>query len=214
MKLEIKLPDKFFENGQREILENLFIIVDESDSDDVKERKLKKALENIICAALSEYREMFLGRGLPSRADEIQQHRLYFLIKYHFKYTIPSEAQVSSIFQLTQSRSRSLIRAVLTRFHYELTDKLDKTLKNTLKKGYLDKDKDYCHVNIHSAYVLDEMNRLIALNAPDLYSVKKVENVARTYKIDQESFQKLQELLEFNESEIGECKCKWEDEDD
>ncbi len=73
---------------------------------------------------------MFLGRGFPSHADEIQQHRLYLMIKYCFKDTLPSEAQVSSIFQLTQSKSRSLICSVLTRFHYELTEDL-KTLKNT-----------------------------------------------------------------------------------
>ncbi len=65
-------------------------------------------------------------------------------------------------------------------------------------------------MNIPSAYIVEELNRIVGLNALDLYSVKKIENIVRTYRIDKKSFQKLQDILNFDKSEREECGCKWE----
>ncbi|NMB18828.1 MAG: hypothetical protein GX984_05170, partial [Erysipelothrix sp.] len=65
------------------------------------------ALKNVILAALTEYKEMLLGKGLPTRADEIKQHRLFHLVKHYFQGVMPTEAEVSSMFQLTETESRA-----------------------------------------------------------------------------------------------------------
>lgn len=66
---------------------------------------LEAALTRIALAALDEYREMLLEGGAPSRADEVLEHRLYFLIRHYFGGRIPSEPEVSQTFHETQSKS-------------------------------------------------------------------------------------------------------------
>lgn len=81
---------------------------------------LDDALRRVALAALDEYREMLLEGGAPSRADEVLEHRLYFLIRHYFGGRIPSEPEVSQTFHETLSKSRTLIRNVLTRYSREL----------------------------------------------------------------------------------------------
>jgi hypothetical protein len=66
---------------------------------------LEAALQRIALAALAEYREMLLEGGAPSRADEVLEHRLYFLTKHYFGDRIPSEPEVSRAFHETLSKS-------------------------------------------------------------------------------------------------------------
>lgn len=196
----LNIPDEIFEVGEKEKLEEFFRQFD---------KDFDTAMEQVACAAISEYKEMFLGRGLPSRADEIQQHRLNYLIKYFYTDTLPSESDVSSMFQLTLSRSRSLIRFVLTRFHYELEEKLKKTLAKTLKKGELDDENKDCLIDIQSSYIVEEFNRKISINAPKLFSVRKVQKVSSTFAVSRKTYEKLVELL-VEEDKRDDCGCKWD----
>lgn len=114
------------------------------------------------------------------------------------------------MFQLTLSRSRSLIRFVLTRFHYELEGKLKKTLAKTLKKGYLDDEDKECLIDIQSPYIVEEFNRRININAPELFSVSKVQKVSSTYAVNRKTYKKLVELL-VDEDKRTDCGCNWPD---
>lgn len=183
MPINIELPDDFFTADEREKLKALFKTEDDT--------KFSEALEKVVRAALSEYREMFLGMGLPARADEIQQHRLYYLIKHYFGQRLPSEAEVSSMFQLTQSRSRSLIRFVMTRFHYDLEKEIRNTLKETIEKAEFHEDSRKWRVVIHSDNVLEELNRIIGMVAPKFDPVRKVRSMSRTYSISEDSYAEL-----------------------
>lgn len=200
MEITIKLPKDFFEEGEKEKLEKFF---------NAYGKDFDTAMNQVALASISEYKEMFLGRGLPSRADEIQQHRLNYLIKYFYTDVLPSESDVANMFQLTLSRSKSLIRFVLTRFHYELESKLKNTLAKTLQDGYLDDEDKDCLMNIQSWYIVEEFNRLLSMNAPKLYSVRKIQNVSSTYAVKRKTYEKLQELL-VDEKNRKKCGCKWE----
>lgn len=125
MPIHIELPDGFFGDDERERLKALFKVQDD--------QGFSAALGRVVCAALDEYKEMFLGKRLPSRADEIRQHRLFHLIKHFFVGRLPSEAEVSSMFQLTHSRSRSLLRFVMTRFRYDLEEEIRNTLRDAVR---------------------------------------------------------------------------------
>lgn len=54
-------------------------------------------------AGFRESKEMMLSMGMPTRADEVRQQRLYCLIKEYFSGTIPSESDVAALFHLTWS---------------------------------------------------------------------------------------------------------------
>lgn len=147
--------------------------------------ELNVALKNISLAALTEYKEMLLGKGLPTRADEIKQHRLFHLVKHYFQGVIPTEAEVSSMFQLTETESRALIRNVRTRFRYQLEAEILNTLQNTVASAELKDDK--YHVVIQSDNVLEELNRVVSTNAPQLDPISKVRGSARKYQISEDT---------------------------
>jgi hypothetical protein len=187
MPINIELPDDFFTDDERQKLKDLFRTQDDTE--------FSEALQKVVRAALSEYKEMFLGMGLPSRADEIRQHRLFHLIKHYFRERLPSEAEVSSLFQLTQSRSRSLLRYTMTRFHYDLEQETQNTLKETVKQAQFNDDKKEYRVVIQSDNVLNELNLIIATVAPSLDPVSKVRNMSRTYSISEDSHDALCKYL-------------------
>lgn len=186
MEINVELDDYFFEDDEWIRLKDFF--------NRETNEELKDDLKKVILSSLSEYKEMFVGRGFPTRADEIRQYRLFYLIKYYFK-ALPSESEVSSMFQETQSRSKSLIRLVLTRFRYDLKDEINNALINTLcsakKKN---KDPSY-HVTIQSDIIVEELNRIINKKAPKCLIIKKVSGTGRNYSISEDSYDKLKKLL-------------------
>lgn len=155
------------------------------------------ALKNVTLAALTEYKEMLLGKGLPTRADEIKQHRLFHLVKHYFRGVMPTEAEVSSMFQLTETESRALIRNVRTRFRYQLEAEILNTLQQTVISAELNEDK--YHVVIQSDNVLEELNRVVSTNAPQLDPITKVRGSARKYQISEDTFELLSNVLGVNQ---------------
>lgn len=188
MPIQIELPDDFFSADQKEKLKELFKIETNSE--------FQVKVQQVARAALSEYMEMFLGMGLPSRADEIQQHRLFFLIQHYFQETIPSETEVSSHFQLTRSRSRSLIRSVMTRYHYQLEQQLKNTLKESLTFKIDDPNDDSLYqLRIKSDNVVDQLNIILEREAPELDRIRKVPTTGRMYRVSKTSYEKLKTVL-------------------
>lgn len=186
MPIEISLPDDLFDDDQTARLKTLF---DAPDDD-----AFTAALTKVTCAALTEYRDMFLGMPMPSRADEIRQHRLFHLIKYYFADRLPSEAEVSAMFQLAQNQARSLIRNVMTRFRFHLEHEVRNTLSAVVASAQPASGGSY-QVVIQSDNAIDELNRIIAINAPGCDPITKVKNMARMYTIAPDSNQALRTHL-------------------
>jgi hypothetical protein len=92
-------------------------------------QQLDAKLISLARAATAEYIEQFLGRKVFTRGSDIREYRLYLLIRHVFDERIPSEDQVSALFQTTTSQSRALIRAVLSKYQYELVTAREATLK-------------------------------------------------------------------------------------
>jgi len=183
MAISITIPDDYFTEDEREKLDELFGSTGGAGFND--------ALCKVVLAGLDEYKSMFLGMGLPSRADEIRQHRLFYLIKRYFESRLPSEAEVSSMFQLTQSQSRSLIRSVMARFRYELGEEIRNTLVEHIHRAQFNQDAREYRIVIHSRNVLDELNRIIGGIAPNLDQIRKVRNMSRTYAVSEDSYEAL-----------------------
>ena len=99
------------------------------------------------------------------------------------------------MFQLTQSRSRSLIRFVMTRFRYDLEQEIRNTLKDTIEQAKMDANGEEYRVVIQSDIVLEELNRIISMVAPRFVPVRKVRNMSRTYSISEDSYDALCEHL-------------------
>lgn len=143
-------------------------------------------IEGICMAAIAEYFEMMLGKQVPTRANEIQERRLFHLLKHYFDGRIPSEAEISAIFQLTESGSRSLLRNVRTRFKFDLKEEMDFTIKSTLLQAV--STNDSYRVVIQSDNILEELRQVVSMKGAKLEQISKVKGSAGLYNIPEDTF--------------------------
>lgn len=197
LRIEIDLSDEFLEKDR---LKEFFNVSDDED--------LKDPISKIIKSSLTEYQDMCVGRGFLSRAEDIRQYRLFYLIKYYYG-TIPTETEVSLMFQETQSRSKTLIRMVLTRFRYDLKEQIENKLKDTFCAAKKVENEDEYRVTIQSDILVEELNRIINKEAPRCQIVRKFSGTGRSYRIQADSYDKLKVYF-FRD---GDCPSREEDED-
>lgn len=191
MAFDLTIPDRYLNDDQIGKLKALF-----NNPDD---EQFQSTIQKVVLASLEEYIEMFLGMGLPSRADEIRQHRLLFMIKYLWKDRIPSEAEVSSLFQLTQSKSRVLIEQTTTRFHFALDKQVQNSLKISLREAVFDAEMHNYKMVTQSDYVVEKLNLFVAKEAPKLDPIKKERKSARTFLISEDTYDVLRRVLNIEE---------------
>jgi hypothetical protein len=195
MSITISLNDVFDEN-ELKILKSFFGY---DETEDIQ--SIEGNMQKIILASINEYKEMIVGRGIPSRAEDIHQYRLVSLIKYYYGDRLPTEEEVSSMFQLTPTRSRSLIRNVRTRFRYDLEYQIKNTMKNVLLSAKKNEEGSDFRVCIQSDYVLAEVRRLTNKVAPRDESIRKITDSTRVYYIPCDTYQKLFKEL-FKDSKL------------
>jgi hypothetical protein len=189
MEIKLSIPEEYF-GGEEKNLANLL----GADTED----ELPEKLEEILLAALDEYRDMLLHKGAPSRADEILEYRLYYLIKHHFGGFIPAELEVSRLFQLPLTRARNLILYVLTRFRYDLTKEIRRTLEDIIQSAQhlRTSDREEYRVLIGSANMVDELNRIIATTGGLRFQqLSKVRGESNCYAIAVDSYDVLRSYL-------------------
>jgi len=137
------------------------INLSESDQADLKkilkakDTKLEEILAPYASAAIEEFVTMILGQKVFSRGTDIHEYRLYLLIKHAFSYKIPTEQEVSDLFQSTASRSRSLIRAVMSKYQYLLKDAVENTLKDRLNTVKIPDNRESVTVAIYNLNLVE-----------------------------------------------------------
>lgn len=181
MRIDIEIPDQIFTIDEKQRLAQTL---------GINLANLEDKMQGILLAAFIEYKEMLLGKGLPTRADEIKQHRLLHLVKHYFKGRIPSETEVSGMFQLTEAESKSLIKNVMTRFRYQLEEEIYNTGKEVVENCELREDK--YEVAIQSDNVLERLNWIIRNGNPDLESIRKIRDAAGKYSMTKDTYQFLE----------------------
>lgn len=170
--------DNFVNNEEMIMLKNVLGCDNE---DEISEK-----MTGIGNAAINEYLDMLLGKNLPTRAREIQERKLFHLLKHYFIGRIPTEAEISSLLQVTDSSSRTLLRNVRTKFKFELKEEMKNTIKNILV-NVKNKGNKYVGV-IQNDNLLEELKHIVAQKAPHLDQIKKVPNSAGVYYITEDTF--------------------------
>lgn len=165
------------------------------------DEELTQKFNRISMAAICEYLEMILGKQLPTRANEIRERRLYHLLKHYFQGYFPNEAEVSSIFQLTESDSRSLLRNVRTKFKFELETELLNTIREILRNASQQDDGNY-RVVISSDNILEELKQKVSIIAIELDQIQKVKNSAGVYNIPEDTYSRLVDAYSIGNGEL------------
>jgi hypothetical protein len=106
---------------------------------------------------------------------------------------VPADNEVSALFQTTASQSRGLIRAVLSKFRYDLAASLETSLRAVVQDAKRLNESDLQLV-IRSANLVDAINDRIQELDATLPRLATGEGVA-TYRMKQSAYEELCEAL-------------------
>ena len=187
MKITIDIKDSELDKSKKRVLkENLDLKIDKA---------LDEALKRLTKSAFLEYLSMFFGEGMPNSADEVKQNRLYLMVLYYYRDHIPSEAEISSIFQLTNSQSKTLLRNTIARYRLDIGDQIRASLRAVIDVIVFDKNVPKYDVVIESEVFRDELNLIIAQNWPMLTSISRKRGMAAGYVIMQDTYLAIKKYL-------------------
>ncbi len=190
MDITFQIDDEEFDVEQRALFKKTLKIED---------AEVQSALNKVSKAAFTEYLNMFVEGGMPNRADEAKQDRLLYLIQSYFSSLLPNESQVSTMFQLTPSQSKTLLRNTVSRYRHKLEDVLAETMKVVVESAIY--AEPIFLVVINSDVVKDELNMLITQNEPTYTPITKKKDSAGQYVITEDSHALLCRELGLNEVE-------------
>ncbi len=155
------------------------------------DNSLEQVLSKISKAALSDYYKMILGEKAFTRGKDMQEYRLLNLVKHYFDGQIPSEQQISGLFQLKTTESRSLISAVTSKYQYELKEAIKTSLGKRLdEKAMKNGDTDF-KIYFDSAFYKDELNKILMNIDPKLPMIEKDNQTTGNYTIKPSSYSAL-----------------------
>lgn len=158
-----------------------------------QEDELEDKISLFQKAASEEYLRMILGKKVFTRGQDMLEYRLFLMIQYVFIDSLPSEQQISALFQTSTAQSRSLLRAVMSKYQYDLQLVVDSTLKAILQNATLIEGGEGYQFTVDSDNVVQTLNRRIAAIDGTLPQVTKVKNSVTTYSIAVSAYKKLTE---------------------
>ena len=154
------------------------------------------AIERCVTAAREEYLRMILGQRVFTRGQDIREYRLYLMIRHVFHGRLPTEPQISALFQTTATQSRALLRAVMSKYQYDLQDPILDTLRDELRRGQPDPNTPGgLLLTVDSENVIDALNRELGSIDGTLSQVTKARNTVSTYEVPAASYKALQQHL-------------------
>lgn len=146
---------------------------------------------NFAKAAFEEYITLLSGTRTFTTFSQLNQYRLYLIIRNCFDGLIPSEDQVSKIFKISITAARTLIRNTESTYCFELKDSLINTLKKIIEKAEKDKKNNKSTdekllVEIRSSILISEFNQILKVKYPQYEPIKHSNEVTQYYSISKE----------------------------
>jgi len=157
---------------------------------------VEQVFEPFRQAAEEEYVRMILGQRVFTRGTDVREYRLLLLIKSVYSPDLPTESQISSLFQTSATQSRSLLRAVLSKYQYELQHTITQTLRRVLKDAVVDpNDPRGRLVVIDNENVITLLNRRVAILDGKLTPITRLTSSVTTYTVSPNTYGRLLEEL-------------------
>jgi hypothetical protein len=144
-------------------------------------------------AAIREYLDMLLSE-VVIRNPEVREHRLHLLITETFSNSIPTEAEVSRLFNLSSTAARSLLRSVVSRHRHALGDVMKLEAVSVISSCELCENGDR-RVAIRSSVLVDFLNDLLSEVDGSLMRLSREKMTNNYYIVPEDSFNALQDYL-------------------
>lgn len=150
--------------------------------------ELADELSSYATAALREHVAMFLGQRVFTRGSDLLEYRLLLLIEYAFEGRVPEVQEVCNLFQLTSSSGRSLIRAVMSKYQYQLKDAIAATMSSLLDSAEVDDQRSCVTLAVHNTNFVEELNAELADIDTSMAPVQRRRGSVSTYELQPASY--------------------------
>ena len=108
---------------------------------------------------------------------------------------LPSENELSSIFQLTQSQSKTLLRNTKSRYRTKISNFINNTLLSTLNSATQENPHEPYEFVCTSPTTVEELNLIISQKGPMLEPIQKIRGLASKYSCAVDTYNLLQTEL-------------------
>jgi hypothetical protein len=152
--------------------------------------ELEERLAAYARAAMREYVKGFVGDWTATRAADLQEYRLLALILDVFG-GIPDEDVVVRHFSITPSQARSLIRSVLSKYPFELSELLTGALSQVVQGCNQKEENGIYEVVINNSTVVEELNRRLGSIDGRLPQITKKRGTVSVYQASPASYEAL-----------------------
>ena len=142
---------------------------------------LASRLAPYASASLEEYVRMFLGQKVFTRGSDFREYRLLLLIEHAFDHEIPDEQAICSRFQTTVTQARSLVRSVMSKYQYELSNAIDRSLRKVLAASVHSEEEEGYLITVDSESIIHALNRVLASIDGTLPPIVRRRNTVSTY---------------------------------
>lgn len=149
---------------------------------------LADELSGYANAALREYAEMFLGRGVFTRGSDLLEFRLRLLTEHAFDGSLPDEARVSRLFQTSAQASRGMLRALLAKYQYQLQEAVSGSVRALLQTAHQEEDGADFTLSINSINLVELLNQRLAIRDGSQRRVRKQKDSVSIYEIAPASY--------------------------
>jgi hypothetical protein len=156
-----------------------------------KPASLPDILANHANAALREYVDMYIGQKVFRRGSDILEYRVFLLVQYVFDNAMPDESQISRLFQTTSGESRSLIRAIMSKYQYQINHAVEQSIKNHLEGAKWNDEESLYLIKINNKNIVDALNLALSDMEGSLDQVSKMPGIVSSYRIKRLSYEKL-----------------------
>lgn len=140
----------------------------------------EEAFSKLAKAAFIEYINMLKDKGLPTKASEIMQERIYLLSIHYFKEQIPSENEISSIFQIPLAQSKTLLNNIKSRYRVKIKHLIKNSLRKVIDQAIQNPNEDYI-LECNSPSIIQDLNLIIDQKGIGLKPIEKIKNSASKY---------------------------------
>jgi hypothetical protein len=162
---------------------------------DCAKSEISQRLKAYSTAATEEYVRMILGQRVFTRGSDVREYRLLLLIQHVFDGLLPGERTISALFQTTTTQSRALLRAVMSKYQYELSGAITKSLVAAISGAELSENKAIYTLVSDSENIIDALNKEIAMVDGALSQISKARGTVSTYEIAPSAYSALQARL-------------------
>lgn len=180
MNVTITLSDDEFPKGQQKVIRSALGLHNDTE--------FGSAMKMLCKAAALEYINMFVEEGMPSKADEVRQERLRFLIENYFQDHVPTESEVAAIFQLTNSQSRTLLRNTFSRHRNKIGRQVRASATAVIRAAKKSSDGTRWDMLLKSEVILEELNLTIAEKGPTLKRIRLKTGSAGQYEAEEDTY--------------------------